>query len=43
MIKKDEENRQEINIETYLKKKKIKKENMEKTDAALCLKRRKKD
>ena len=30
MIKRDEESRQEINTETYLKKKKIKRENMEK-------------
>ena len=32
---------QEINIETYLKKKKLKKENMEKIDITICLKRRK--
>ena len=32
---------QEINTETYLKKKKIKKENMEKTDIAVCLKKKK--
>ena len=43
MIKRDQENRQEINIETYLKKKKIKKENMEKIDTSICLKKRKKD
>ena len=48
IIKKDQENRQEINIESYLKKKKIKnkkikKENMEKRDVAICLKRIKKD
>ena len=30
MIKRDEESKQEINTETYLKKKKIKRENMEK-------------
>ena len=30
-------------IETYLKKKKIKKENMEKMDISICLKKRKKD
>ena len=30
MIKRDKENKQEINIETYLKKKKFKKENIEK-------------
>ena len=34
---------QEINTETYLKKKKIKKENMEKIDISICLKKRKKD
>ena len=43
MIKKDEENKQKINIETYLKKKKFKKENMEKIDISICLKKRKKD
>ena len=43
MIKRDEDNRQEINIETYLKNKKIKKENMEKIDISICLKKRKKD
>ena len=43
MIKRDEDNRQEINIETYLKNKKIKKENMEKIDISTCLKKRKKD
>ena len=43
MIKRDEDNRQEINIETYLKNKKIKKENMEKKDISICLKKRKKD
>ena len=42
MIKKDKENRQEINTETYLKKKKIKKEKMEEIDIAICLKKRKK-
>ena len=35
--------KQEINTETYLKKKKIKKENMEKTDTAICLKKLNKD
>ena len=30
MTKRDKENKQEINIETYLKKKKFKKENTEK-------------
>ena len=43
MIKRDKENKQEINIETYLKKKKFKKENMEKIDISICLKKRKKD
>ena len=43
MIQRDEENKQEINTETYLKKKKIKKENMEKIDISICLKKRKKD
>ena len=38
----DKENRQEIDIETYLKKK-IKKENMEKIDISICLTKRKKD
>ena len=35
--------KQEINTETYLKKKKTKKENMEKIDISICLKKRKKD
>ena len=43
MIKRNYENRQEINTETYLKKKKIKKGNMEKIDISICLKKRKKD
>ena len=43
MIKRDQENRQEINTETYLKKKKLKKKNMGKIDIAMCLKKRKKD
>ena len=34
---------QGINTETYLKKKKIKRENVEKTDATICLKKRNKD
>ena len=42
MIKRDEENKLEINIETYMKKKKIKKI-MEKIDISICLKKRKKD
>ena len=32
-------NKQEINIETYLKKIKIKKKNMEKIDIIICLKK----
>ena len=32
-----------INTETYLKKKKIKRENMEKTDTTICLKKKNKD
>ena len=40
MIKTDWDNRQEINTETYLRKKKIKKENMGKIDAAICLKKK---
>ena len=43
MTKKDSESKQEINIETYLKKKKIKRENMGGIDIAICLKKRKKD
>ena len=35
------ENGQEINTENYLKKKKIKKENMGKIDTTKCLKKRK--
>ena len=42
MIKKDQESKQEINTETYLKKK-IKKDNMEKTNTIICLKKRNKD
>ena len=33
----------EINTETYLKKKKIKRQNMEKTDSIICLKKKNKD
>ena len=33
----------EINTETYLKKKKIKIQNMEKTDSIICLKKKNKD
>ena len=43
MIKKDKENKQEINIQTSLKKTKTKRENMEKTDTIICLKKRNKD
>ena len=39
----DQENKKEINKETYLKKKKIKKENTERIDIAICLKKRNKD
>ena len=35
----DKGGKQEINTETYLKKKKIKRENMEKTDTIICLKK----
>ena len=31
---------QKINIETYLKKRKTKRENMEKTDTTICLKKK---
>ena len=41
MMKKDWEIMQEINTEIYLKKKKIKRENMEEIDI-ICLKKRKK-
>ena len=37
------ENGREINTETYLKKKKIKKENIGKIDIAICLKKINKD
>ena len=40
MIKRD---KQEISTETYLKKTKPKKEDMEKADTIICLKKRKKD
>ena len=39
----DKERLREQARETYLKKKKIKKENMEKIDISICLKKRKKD
>ena len=35
--------KQEINAETYLKKMKIKRENMEETDTIICLKKRNKN
>ena len=35
--------KQEINTETYLKKKKIKKENMGRIDITICLKKKNKD
>ena len=41
MIKKYYESKQEINTETYLEKKKMKKENMEKTDTTICQKKKK--
>ena len=41
MIKRDQENKQEINTESYLKNKIIKKENTEKIDITICLKRKK--
>ena len=37
------ENDKEINTETYLRKKKIKKENMGKIDITICLKKRDKN
>ena len=40
MIKRD---KQEISTETYLKKTKTKKEDIEKADTIICLKKRKKD
>ena len=43
MIKRDYGSKQEINTETQLKKKRIKRENMEKTDTAICLKKKSKD
>ena len=42
-IKKDLESKQEINTEIYQKKRKMKRENMEKTDIIICLKKRNKD
>ena len=43
MMKKDLKSMREINIETFLKKKKRKRENMEKTDTIICLKKKNKD
>ena len=42
VIKKDQESKQKISAETYLKKTKTKRENMEKTDTAISLKKKKK-
>ena len=39
MIKKDYESNQGMNTEAYLKKKKVKRENMEKTDIIIYLKK----
>ena len=41
MIKKELESKQEINTKTYLKNKKTKRETMEKTNIAICLKKKK--
>ena len=43
MIKQDKESKQEINTETYLKKKNIKRENMKETDTTICIKKRNKN
>ena len=43
MMKKDEESKQEINTETYLKKAKLKREKMEERDTIICLKKRNKN
>ena len=43
MIKKGQQSKQEINRETYLKKKKTKRENMEKIDIIICVKKRNKN
>ena len=43
IIKRNSENKPEINIETYLKKRKLKKENMGITDILICLKKRNKN
>ena len=43
MIKEDSESKQEINTEIYPKKKKMKRENMEKIDSIICQKKRNKN
>ena len=43
IIRRDYGGKQEINIETYLKKIKTKRENIAKTDTIICLKKNKKD
>ena len=43
MIKKDQGSKQEINIETYLKKVRIKNKNKDKKDIIICLKKKNKD
>ena len=43
MINKEQESKQEMKTEIYLKKKKIKRENMEKIDIITCLKKRNKN
>ena len=43
MIKKDQQSKQEINTETYLEKIKRKRENIEKIDIIICLKKRSKN
>ena len=43
MIKKDYKGKQKKNKETYLKKKKAKRENMEETDITMCLQKRNKN
>ena len=43
MIKRDKKSKQEINTETYMKKKKIKRENMVRTDITIYLKKKNKD
>ena len=42
-VKESYESKQEINTETYLKNRKTKRENMDKTDIIICLKKRNKD